>query len=221
MSSIHLRNSWWFSQNILLTQLIGITLSSPIVIWKQGLWNDQICPCQAGQQWNSSTHKSSHGIQCSLGSWTCATKIYFGMCTSVTPEHKENCKLRMESRFLSSSSLASIIIFSSWYLCCGVAEFKLQSDSLYYLFSAMIYFSTSGVSGKMCTCSCPGNKAPVPIHSLSWVIPTAEKYFCWETGAPSLLWVNSQLPKSLNIQEYLKWNFHMPRNIDFITQKTC
>lgn len=96
----------------------------------------------------------------------------------LSTQHKQNCILRMASRFLTSSSLASIVVFSSWYLFCGAAQFKLHSDSLYNLFSAMICFSTSGVSGKMCTCSCPGNKTPIPIHSLICVMPTAEKCFC-------------------------------------------
>lgn len=58
----------------------------------------------------------------------------------------------------------------------------------------MIYFSTSGVSGKMCICSCPGNKAPLPIHSLSCVIPTAEKCFC--LSDKSAFSPVSQLPAS-------------------------
>lgn len=137
----------------------------------------------------------------------------------LSTQHKQNCILRMASRFLTSSSLASIVVFSSWYLFCGAAQFKLHSDSLYNLFSAMICFSTSGVSGKMCTCSCPDNKTPIPIHSLICVMPTAENAFAWETRAPSLLSVNFQLPKSLNMQEYLNWNFHMPRNIDYNNTK--
>lgn len=135
-------------------------------------------------------------------------------------QHKHNLRLGVALRFPSPSSWASIIVFSSWYLFCGAAQFILQNDSLYYLFSAMICFSTFGVSGQMCAHSCP-SKALIPTHSFCCVIPAADQpilqsnAFAWETKDPPLLSVNFQLPNSLNMQEHLNWNFHMPRNTDF------
>lgn len=144
---------------------------------------------------------------------TLACVLQWHLCT----QHKQNCRLRMASRFLSSSSLASIIVFSSWNLCCGVAEFKLQSDSLYYLFSAMIYFSTSRVSEKYALVPALVIRLQFQcIHFLVWS-PHQRNAFAWETKVPSI----SELPFSKIPQNAGVFELRLSRNIDFITQKSC
>lgn len=226
MSSNYLRNSCRFSPNILLTQpmweflRIGITLSSllqlssgnkdcEMIRYACARLDSNEIPAHTSLPKAFSAPKAAEHVP-PKSTLVCVLQWH------LSTQHKQNCRPRMASRFLSPSSLALIIVFSSWYLCCGVAEFKLQSDSLYYLFSAMIYFSTSRVSGKTSTCSCPDNKAPIPIPSLSCVISTEEKYFCLRdksTFSPI-----SQLPASkfpqyagvfkLNFSHAQEYRFH-------------
>lgn len=114
-------------------------------------------------------------LQYSLGSWTHVARIYFDMSTSVAPEHanRHTLRLGMALRFLRPSSWALIIAFSSWYSSCGAVQIIWQSDSLYYSFSAMIHFSTFGISGQTCASSWSSNKVRISTHSVCSVIPTA------------------------------------------------
>lgn len=111
--------------------------SSLIVIWKQGLWHEQICLCHVGQQWNLSTQTFIPKCSVLLRQLNPCHQDLFQLHLST--QHRHHLRLGMASRFMSPSS-ALITVFSPYYLFCGAAQLVLliQSDGLCYLFSATI-----------------------------------------------------------------------------------
>lgn len=108
-----------------------------IVIWKQGLWHEQMCLCHVGQQWSLSTQTLIPKRSVLLRQLNPCHQDWLQLHLST--QHRHHLKLGMASRFPSPSS-PLITVLSPYYLFCGAAQLVLliPSDGLYYLFSARI-----------------------------------------------------------------------------------